>query len=779
MYSRYSSVNSIAIKPKTPLRFNTQVATRYSIRHKYSVHEREEVLPEQSGILFISSYPPRECGIATYTRDLIKAIENKFSQSFSIQVCAVEAKSESFVYDQNVRYILEATDAPKYLELARSINQSPDISIVVLQHEFGLYKSSRGDDLLQMLEILTKPVVIVFHTVLPGPDENHKMLVKRMVDRCLEVIVMTKTSKDVLCRDYSIPADKVEVIQHGTHLVSNNNKALLKAQYDLSGKRVLSTFGLLSSGKGIETTLDALPSIVKTNPEVVFLVIGKTHPEVVKQEGETYRQMLEQKVAALELSDHVRFINQYLDTSVLLEYLRLSDIYLFTSTDPNQAVSGTFSYAMSCGCALISTPFPQAREILDENTGILFDFRQSDQLASGINKLLDDRSLMENFSLNTLHKAAPSAWENSALLHAKLFEKTLGRKDSLEYSLPMINLSHLRHMTTDFGLIQFSKINQPDILSGYTIDDNARALIAVCMHYELRGDPGDIELIRTYLDFILFCQQVDGRFQNYVDESRQFTSQNDTTNLDDANGRTIWALGYLLSLSGLFPEELINKAEQIFERALTQASYMFSTRAMAFTIKGLYYHQKVTRSTENVNLARLLASRVVQMYRHESSSDWPWFEGYLTYANSILPESMLYAGLLLKQDHYMEIAKESMRFLIAQTFNQRGIEVISNRNWRLRGEQVNSFGEQPIDVAYSVLTLSLFYDVFGDSDYRQKMITAFNWFLGANRLNAIVYNPSTGGCYDGMEEDHLNLNQGAESLVSYLMARLCIEKYRH
>jgi glycosyltransferase involved in cell wall biosynthesis len=739
-----------------------------------SKHCDAECLQE---ILFITSYPPRECGIATYSQDLINVIDTKFGKSFSIKVCALETNNENYTYDDRVSHVLETTNSASYQILTDKINHNEKIKIVVIQHEFGFYKSSGGKDFLQLLRQLTKPVIIVFHTVLPRPDEGFKRMVSNIAAACISIVVMTNTSKGVLTQDYGIPQEKIEVIPHGTHLVSNNSKAFLKEKYGLKGHRVLSTFGLISSGKGIETTLEALPAIVKAKPETVFLVIGKTHPEVIKTEGEKYRNMLENKVISLKLEKHVRFVNQYLDLPVLLEYLRLTDIYLFTSLDPNQAVSGTFSYAMSCGCAVISTPIPQAREMLDENTGIVIEFQHSEQLATGVIRLLDDEPLRKNISLNTLHKIAPSAWENSAILHGLLFDKLMGPEFTLQYSPPTINLNQIKQLTTDFGMIQFSKINLPDIDSGYTLDDNARALIAICMHYEQTREKTDLVFMSTYLNFIKHCQEPDGAFLNYVDKDEQFTIQNREVNLDDANGRAIWALGYVISLSDLFPVEIISHAKMILDKTLLHISTMHSTRAIALAIKGLYFYQKVEKSAEKLRLIKTLANRLVQMYRHESNSTWAWFESYLTYANSVLPEAMLYAWLITGETVYKDIAVSSFNFLLSQIFNENGIEVISNKNWKQKGQEAEQYGEQPIDVAYTIMTLSKFYDVFNEEDYRVKMETAFNWFLGNNHLHQIIYNTCTGGCYDGLEEYQVNLNQGAESTVSYLMSRMTIEKY--
>jgi hypothetical protein len=265
---------------------------------------------------------------------------------------------------------------------------------------------------------------------------------------------------------------------------------------------------------------------------------------------------------------------------------------------------------------------------------------------------------------------------------------------------------------------------------------------------------------------------------NYVDKERTFTAQNGK-NQDDANGRAVWALGYLISRKSVLPAKLIAEARTIIQKVLPHIKTIHSPRAMAFAIKGLYYYHSVSKSSDNIVLIKTLAKRMVKMYMSESAEKWEWFESYLTYANSILPEAVLYSWLLTGETIYKEIAISSLNFLLSLTFNKNGIEVISNKKWLQKGMEAGQFGEQPIDVAYTIMTLSKFYDTFNDKEYLNKMVIAFNWFLGKNRLHQIIYNPRTGGCYDGLEELNVNLNQGAESAVSYLMARLTIEKYNN
>jgi glycosyltransferase involved in cell wall biosynthesis len=718
----------------------------------------------------------------------VKALNEKFTQSFSLKICALEAGNMQYDYPEEVKFVLDTHDPAQYKTLANAINTDNSIQSVVIQHEFGFFHQAGEEVFLQFLYGLSKPVIVVFHTVLPNPNEGLRSNARRIAAACDAVIVMTDNAAKILHHEYGVSEDKTEVIAHGTHLVPHLDKNTLKEKYEVSGRKVISTFGLLGSGKSIETTLDAMPTIVAQNPDVMFLVIGKTHPGVVKSEGERYREMLETKVKDLGLSNHVRFINRYLSLEDLLEYLQLTDIYLFTSKDPNQAVSGTFSYAMSCGCPIISTPIPHAKEVLSGANSIIIDFENSPQLADAVNRLMGDEDLRHRFSADILQRIVPTAWENSAIAHALLIQRVGERRETtdnhtgptnieLQYRIPDVNLSHIKKMTTETGMIQFSKINQPDPGSGYTLDDNARAMVAMCMHYELTRKEEALDYIRLYLDFISFCQQPQGNFLNYVDTEKTFTPQN-SENLDDSNGRAVWALGYVISKGVLLPKDITENAERIVQRALPRLEQIHSTRAMAFIIKGLYYCTVGKESQKHTRLVKTLADRMAAMYRSESEEGWQWYESYLTYANSILPEAMLCAWVVTGNPAYRQIARTSFDFLLSKIFTDEGIKVISNRTWMQKGGKADAFGEQPIDIAYSVLALFTFFQVFRTPEYAEKMKTAFNWFLGQNHLHHIVYNPCTGGCYDGLEETHVNLNQGAESTVSYLMARCTIEKYK-
>lgn len=734
--------------------------------------------PEQQkiGILFITTFPPRECGIATYTQDLILTLNKSFGESFNIKICALASESENHTYPQKVTHILHTDQKTSYQKLADDINNNPLINVVVLQHEFGLY-GQHGQELINMLHQIQKPVVIVFHTVLPYPNLLHIKMVRALSVSADRLIVMTKNSLEILSRDYEISKSKIEVIPHGTHLVVHEDKDTLKAKYGLTGKKVLSTFGFLGSGKNIETTLAALPEIISFEPDTVFLIIGKTHRSTILREGESYRDMLKERITTLGLQDHVRFVNAFLPLSELLECLQLTDIYLFTSKDPNQAVSGTFVYAISCGCPIISTPIPHATEVLGKDAGVIIDFCAPDQLAASAILLLENENFRNTLSMNGLHQIASTAWENSAISHAVLFGNLLHDRFPLHYNLPEINLSHIKKMTTDIGIIQFSKINIPDLETGYTLDDNARALIAICQHYKMTLDPDDLRYIKTYFYFIKRCFQKEGDFLNYVDKNLVFTTQNGETNLEDCNGRSIWSLGYLLSIGDLLPKSLLTDVHDLFDASIKRATKIHSTRSMAFIIKGLYFANTFLPDETYKLLIFVLAKRLVNMFLHESNPSWLWYESYLTYGNSTIPEAMLCAYLSTGEEIYKETAEITFDFLLSKTFYGHQMKVISNQTWMYKDKKMSDYtpgGEQPIDVAYTVLALKRFAEVFKNKGYQEKMKQSFQWFLGKNHLHQIMYNPRTGGCYDGLEEHNVNLNQGAESTVSYLMARLAI-----
>jgi len=732
-------------------------------------------------VLCISTYPPRQCGIATFTDDLVRALNNKFSQAFKVRVCPLIAVTgEGREKGQEYPFI-DLGDPLTFLKLDEYIKSSPRIAMVLIQHEFGLVRE-RESGFMKFLTQLHVPFIITFHTVLPNPNAQLRKQVKKISVFAKCILVMTNRSAEILSRDYNIKDNKIVVIPHGTHLVLHKDKKVLKNKYGVQGRKVLSTFGLLGPGKSIATTIHALPEIVATHPNVLFLIIDRTHPGLVKENGERYREELKSNIKELGLEKNVLFINEFLELPVLLDYLQLTDIYLFTSKDRNQAVSGTFSYAVSCGCPIISTPIPHAVEVLKENMGILVDFENPGQLCDAVLRLLDDDVLRNAIRKNEIMATAPTSWQNIAIAHAVLFKKLGKGTIKLRYNLPELNLRHIKKLTTRFGMVQFCDINTPDLNSGYTLDDNARALVALGEYYRLTEDHGSLEYIEIYFDFVAYCFQNNASSLNYVDENKEFTEQNKEVNLEDSIGRAIWALGYFISIQEKLPvsfSKRIEQAENMLEASKLNLGNIYSSRAMAFIIKGLYFHYQQSGAASSKDIIIKLADRLVQMYRHEARGKWNWFEGYLTYGNSILPEALICAWEITGKDIYKTIGANAFDFLLSEIMPGSSIRVISNRGWLQRDvmvEDKSPGGEQPIDVAYTIMALARFHAYFPDKGYFRKLKGAFNWFLGDNHLNQIIYNPCTGGCYDGLETHNVNLNQGAESTLSYLISRLIFEK---
>lgn len=724
-------------------------------------------------IAFVTTFPPTQCGIATFTKDLISAINNSFNKTLNCVICDITNKPKQM---DEIVFTLDPTEEVNYKKVAEEINNNNAIKIVHIQHEFGLFGGSYGNYLIAFLETIKKPVAFTFHSVIPKPNNELKSLVNILISNSNLVFVMTKQSQKILIEEYGIQEDLIVYIPHGTHIVNYQNPNEIKKQFNIENRTILSTFGLLSPGKSIETAIKALPTIIKHTPDVLYLIIGKTHPNAIKNNTDTYRNYLEALVTELNLKNHVLFINKYLEITELLDYLKATDIYLFTSKDPNQAVSGTFSYAMSCACPIVATAIPHTKEVLTKDMGLLIDIENSDQLAEATKKILSNNELLVSMGISAFQNTRESSWENVAIKHVNEYNKLLDKKREIKYNYPPIKLNHLKKMTTDLGVIQFCKISQPDITSGYTLDDNARALIALSLYFKLYHNNEYLQLINTYLDFIIRCQKPSGTFVNYIDENNFEHIKNNYINLEDSNARAVWALGMVISLKDYLPKIIIDSATNCFMGSLPWVKNILSPRAIGFAIKGLYLYYSVTKKDTIINIIEKLANNLISNYDINETKNWKWFENYLTYANSVLPEAMLYAHLVTSKLKYKSVAIDSFNFLLSKMYVNNQFKVISNNGWYQKGIVSNIYGEQPIDVSYTIQTLDLFYNTTKNVKYKNLQKKAFNWFLGKNHLNQTMYNPITGGCYDGLEKTHVNLNQGAESTICYLIARLVMEK---
>jgi len=724
-------------------------------------------------IAFVTTFPPTQCGIATFTKDLISAINNSFNKTLNCVICEISTKTKK---SDVVEFTLNPNIKEEYKLVAEEINNNRAIKIVHIQHEFGLFGGPYGNYLVTFLEAIKKPVTFTFHSVIPKPNNELKLLVNSLISKSNLVFVMTLQSQKILIEDYDISKNLIIYIPHGTHIVDYQDTSEIKKRFNLENRTILSTFGLLSHGKSIETALKALPDIAAHIPNVLYLIIGKTHPNSIKNNTDTYRNYLEELVEELNLKNHVLFVDKYLEINELLDYLKATDLYLFTSKDPNQAVSGTFSYAMSCACPIVATAIPHTKEVLTEDAGLLVDIESHEQLAQATKKLLSNKDLLQSMAISAFQKTRESSWENVAIKHVNAYNKLIDKKRAIKYNYPPIKLNHLKKMTTELGIIQFCKISQPDSSSGYTLDDNARALIAMSLHYKLFHKKEDLQLINTYLNFILRCQKTSGTFINYIDENNFEHIKNSYINLEDSNARAVWALGMVISLKDYLPKYITDKAILCFMDSLSWVKNILSPRAIGFAIKGLYLYYSVTKQPEIIYVIEKLANNLISNYDLTETKNWKWFENYLTYANSVLPEAMLYAYLVTGKNNYKSVAIDSFNFLLSKLFFKNQFKVISNNGWLHKGVASNMYGEQPIDVSYTIQTLELFYKTTKDVTYKNLQKKAFNWFLGVNHLNQTMYNPITGGCYDGLEKTHVNLNQGAESTICYLIARLIMEK---
>lgn len=729
-------------------------------------------------MLIVSSYPPRECGLATFSNDIVNSVKKVFGNTLPIEVCALQNKKHQFKYGKEVKYTVSTSSTEDYRLVAEKINERNDIGLVCIQHEFGLHGGEYGDYFLAFLLTLNKPIITVFHTVLPDPDEKRKKVVQAIVDLSNRIVVLTNRSQEILINQYGCQKLKINVIPHGTHTVLWEQKEILKNKYHYSDKIVMSNFGLISENKGIETILYALPEIIAKHPEVIYMVIGKTHPEIIKREGEKYRNKLMDIVQELQLENNVIFINEYLELKQLLEYLTLSDIYLFSSKDPNQAVSGTFAYALSCGCAVISTPIPHAIEALAEGNGILLkEFNNSQEFQETILNLVENKEKRIEMGRNAYSSSHSTIWENVAIKYGFLFGELTNREENLKFSLPPIKLDHIKELTTDYGILQFSKFSEPDPESGYTLDDNARALINMVMYYSLYHDEEALKLSNIYLNFIEGIQREDGFFDNYKNFDRQLTAQNSEVNLEDANGRTLWSLGYVISHQEILPSDFVLRAENCWEKAFKKIYKINSPRAIAYTLKGLYYYYSVHPDEMVRAYIVQLADRLLELYDINSEEYWCWYEDYMTYVNNVLPEAMMFSFLATADPKYLKIATITFDFLLSHYFMKGQLKVISNRGWFKKQNERVFYGEQPIEVATTIITLDLFYQVTGNVKYRNQLEVAFNWFLGNNHLKQIMYNPENGASYDGLEDKTININQGAESTLCFFKARLIMNKY--
>lgn len=727
-------------------------------------------------ILYVSSYPPRECGIATFTKDLTAAIDKELNPAIKSKILAINANGTSiYNYPKKVILQINETDMEDYLNRANEINKMSHIKLVNIQHEYGLYDGEWGSYLLPFLELLNKPIITTFHTVLPNPDKNMKKITQAIAQKSNGLVVMTKSAAKLLEEVFGVPRKKIFVIPHGVHHIPFPSKSKAKEKLNLAGHTILSTFGMLNRDKGIEYAIEALPEIVAKYPDVLYLVIGATHPVVRREQGEGYRNMLKKLVYKLSLKDHVKFYDKYLSLEELIDYLKATDIYISPTLNPLQAVSGTTSYALSCACPIIATSTQYNKDVLDDGRGILVDFENSEQIRGGLEFMLSDVKRRKEMGKNAYFYSRHMTWQNVAISYFKTFNNYAKIQPRYKDKLPPINLSHIKHMTTDFGMIQFANHTKPDIHSGYCLDDNVRALLACYLLYRNRPSESLEHLMKIYFKFIKFAQKPNGKFHNFISYNKFFTDESES---DDSFGRTIWVLGTILGRDKL-PDDLIRQAEKMFGKAIKWSTDLKSLRAVSFAILGLSEYYEKAKEPKISDLVVKLADILVKQYEKEAcvedGHDWKWFENCFTYSNSKLPEALFRAYSLTKNKIYLHVAEESLEFLSSITFEKDYFSPIGQNGWYFRQGKRSYFDQQPEDTASMVEVLMTAYKVTKKKVYLANAKNCFEWFLGKNHLNQMIYDELTGGCYDGVGQHSLNFNQGAESTLSYLLARIAVD----
>lgn len=744
---------------------------------------------EKLSVIYVSTFPPRKCGIATFTEDLTRAMDEMLAPAVTSRICAMNRSDVlSYRYPQRVVLQINQDNEEGYISAAQTINSINELRLVNVQHEFGIFGGEWGSHLIPFLKTLTKPVVITLHTVLPQPDEVVHNTVRSITENVCGVIVMTALSKKILVEDYAIPENKIKIIPHGIHSQPFTSSEQAKKMLGYSGKVVLSTFGLLGRSKGLEYVIDALPQVIRSFPDFVYIIFGATHPEVLREEGESYRNFIIEKIYNLGLYDHVKLYNKFFPAKEILNFLKASDIYISPSLEPNQAVSGTLSYALGMGRPVISTAFAQAREIVTDDVGITVDFRNSQAYTDAILRLLESREKRLQMGMNAYFRTRSMTWSNVVLNYARFFSECAPSLAGIieQKSLPKIKLDHLIHLTDDFGMIQFAQLNRRDISSGYTLDDVARALTVAALYYGRLGSSIQnpslvkqkrdlLKMLNTYVGFISYVAHPEGYFLNYVNTDRTINDDlNKLVNLDDANGRAIYALA-VTSTTGSLPKSIRQDAFDLLRQRMKFGIFLNSPRAVARYIKALCVLIKKKVSIEGIDLDATLGSqcdRLVELFKANSHVDWQWFEKYLTYSNGVMPEALLTGYGITRNERYLTVGKTTLDFLKKVSFVRGVYMPVGQDGWfHYKGKRYH-FDQQPEEVKSMVYALKAGFEVTGDEEYSKTMRQVFNWFLGENTLNQVVYDRTTGGCYDGVGRTAINLNQGAESTVSYLMARL-------
>ena len=721
----------------------------------------------------LGTYPPRRCGIATFTHDLAAAMGGA---GFSVRVIAVTDATTSAEHQEPVRYEIRRGARQDYARAAEQINYS-DAQLICIQHEFGIFGGDDGAHLLAFLAQLRKPTIATLHTVLRAPSDARRSIVRGIAEHCDRLVVMSDGALDAMVTQHGLPRSKIEVIPHGIPDLARGDQKAFKELLGVGGRRMLLTFGLLSPNKGIETVLRALPRLIAHVPDLVYFVVGATHPNVRRERGEAYRVSLEQEAEDLGVTGHVVFLDRFVGEAELADLLRATDVYVTPYLNEAQSTSGTLSYAMGAGAAVVSTPYWHAREFLAEGRGRLFDFGDHEGLAGVVEDVLGDPTELLRLRDAAWSFTRPMTWARVGEAYRDLAERVLaerprGHSAPLRMErlpLPELRLDHLLRMTDDTGMIQHATYSVPARQTGYCVDDNARALIAATLARRIDDSPRTDRLITTYLSYLQLSQRDDGHFRNFMSYARHIESHSGS---DDCAGRALWALGVCYG-SAVEPGARA-LAREMFERAMDRTAG-FGLRGQAFAILGL---GALLDADPGHGAARellgLLSEGLLRRYRAHADGSWLWFEPDLTYDNAVVPLALLTAHRITDEPACLRVGLESLRFLEEICFRNDYLNLVGNEAWHRRDGSMSVADEQPTDAAAFVLAFREAFRVTSDQRHLGRMRESFEWFLGRNRLRLPVYDFGTGGCHDALGRHEVNQNQGAESTLSFLLALLAM-----
>ena len=753
--------------------------------HSWPTHPRP-TLP--SRVAIIGNYLPRKCGIATFTADLCDAIHAEYGAT-ELLALPVNDVEEGYSYPARIRFELSQDDLSSYRQAADFLNFS-NIDLVCLQHEYGIFGGPAGAHILELLRRLQMPVVTTLHTVLREPNADQRSVMEEIATLSDRLIVMSHQSAEILHEVFRVPMSKIDLIPHGIPDLPFTDPNFYKDGFGTEGKDVLLTFGLLSPNKGIENVIKALPSILSRHGNVVYMISGVTHPHILRREGEKYRTYLQDLARELGVQDNVIFWNRFVSPKELVELIGSADIYITPYKHKGQVISGTLTYALSAGKAIISTPYLHAIELLADDRGTLVPFDDPEAIAAKAIELLDNGTGRHAMRKRAYLYTREMVWDRVAQQYMGSFERVYNerlRKPRATFSalntaknldhLPAIKLDHLYRMTDHTGIVEHAIFNVPNYPEGYSTDDNARALIVAILLEEFESSTvsGSLDLASRYLAFLwLAFDPGTKRFRNCLSYERQWQ---DLEGSEDSHGRALWGLGTVLGRTK--DNGLRGAAGRLFELAVPAAVEFRSPRACAFALLGLHeYLESFPGDRAALNAADALENRLLDSYGASRSENWDWFEDELAYSNARLPQALIRAGTRNGNDAMISAGLEALDWLttVQRCERKRHFVPIGSHGFYSKQTEKARFDQQPIEACATVSACLEAYRATGKNRWLKDAWTAFNWFLGDNDLQIALYDPSTGGCRDGLHPDRANENQGAESTLSFLMALLEMRK---